>query len=158
MNVLTFDGSAPMTSPRSVRACKALGISQVDELLNKSVSDFLDAKEAKQNKELATELARMELQNYEKIRDSLLEQIRQKRAVYIHLEETGSPTAKAAPVAPAPVAAASDDSDALIKELGRRQQKIVEAERERLEKLKQRQYAELQRAVEMENLQAVVSA
>ena len=80
-SVLTFDGSVPMVSPRSVRACKALGIDQQMELLNKTVKDFLDAKEARTDKALATELARMELQNYEKIRDSLLEQVRQQALV-----------------------------------------------------------------------------
>lgn len=51
----------------------------------------------------------------------------------------------------------TDTNSAVLKELSQRQRKIVEAEQLRLEKLKQRQYAELQRAVEQENLVAQVS-
>lgn len=145
-----------MTSPRSVRACKSLGVNQELELMNKTTRDFLDKKEARRDKDLARELARMELQNYEKVRDNLLEQIRKKRAVIIHLEESGSPTSRSPPSTNAKPGTAGEDSSSLVKELSKRQQKIVEAERERLQKLKDRQYNELQRAIEMENLQAQV--
>lgn len=155
ITVLSFDGSAAMTSPRSVRACKALGINQELELMNKGINDFLDRKEARTNKDLATELARMELENYEKVRDNLLEQVRRKRATFIHLEESSSPTSRSPSNGGGEEGAADDDSS-LVKELSKRQQKIVEAERERLQKLKDRQFNELQRAVELENLQAVV--
>ena len=154
VTVLSFDGSAPMTSPRSVRACKALGVNQEMELMNKGINDFLDRKEARTNKDLATELARMELENYEKVRDNLLEQVRRKRATFIHLEESSSPTSRSPSNGDGAEGAGEDSS--LVKELSKRQQKIVEAERERLQKLKDRQFQELQRAVELENLQAVV--
>ena len=75
ISILNFDGTKPMSSPRSMRACKALGIDQKRELLNREAREFLDKKEARHNKALAVELAKMELQNHERIRDNLLEQV-----------------------------------------------------------------------------------
>ena len=55
MSLETYDGVGPLTSPRSLEACAALGILWEDDLVQKKWEDWFDEDEG--NKELAEELA-----------------------------------------------------------------------------------------------------
>ncbi|ETV73191.1 hypothetical protein H257_12000 [Aphanomyces astaci] len=153
-----FDGTKPLTSPRSIEACYAVGITP-DELMPRTVASFASPKE-----DLSFTMKRAE--RFEQRRVTLLDQVRVARQRQ-HLDQSAassvvdyhlptrprsSPTKgrRSPPRSPSgkPTTATGNDIDSTV----------VETERRRLEKIQARQLAEMHQMINWEIKQAELSA